>query len=217
MSFYINNTNPNRPSSINASALNGICEKILIEVNRVFDACLFREDNEPYTLNLSNFVPANPTYPLTFVTADNIPGQPATITSASIERIESKPNFANVTVTLSIPVQVNFTDANGTPGTATSNLVVTRTVVLFVPQDSLSPVQVSAVAFFSSQIGSFTDNTTVSGTGCLQVITKIVALVDVLVPTFGYPCLPPCHTIENNNASTVCPGFFNQPIYPNTR
>ncbi|MDD2445703.1 MAG: hypothetical protein PHX09_02715 [Clostridia bacterium] len=216
MSFYINNTNPNRPSSINASALNGICEKILVEVNKVFDACLFREDNESYTLNLSNFVPENPTYPLTFITADSIPGQPAIITSANIERIDSKPNFSNVTVSLSIPVQVNFKDANDVNGTATSNLVITRTVVLFVPQDSLSSVQVSAVAFFSSQIGSFTDTTTVSGTGCLQIITKIIALVDVLVPTFGYPCLPPCQTIENES-NVACPGFFNQPIYPNTR
>lgn len=214
MSFYINNTNPNRPSAINASALNGICEKVLIEVNKVFDACLYREDNESYTLNLSNFVPANPIYPLTFVTADSIPGQPATLTSASIERLDSRPNFANVTVMLSIPIQVNYTDANGVSGTASATLTTSRTVVLFVPPDSLSPVHVSASAFFSSQLGTFTDNTTITGTGCLQIIIKIVALVDLLVPSFGYPCLPACQMVDNN--ANVCANFFSQPIYPTT-
>lgn len=214
MSFYINNTNPNRPSAINSSALNGICEKVLIEVNKVFDACLYREENEPYTLTLSNFVPASPTYPLTFVTVDSIPSQPATLTSASIERLESRPNFANVTVTMSMPIQVNFTDANGVSGTASATFTINRTVILFVPPDSLSPVQVSASAFFSSQLGTFSDSTTLTGTGCLQIIIKVVALVDLLVPTFGYPCLPMCQMVDNN--ANVCANFFSQPIYPTT-
>ncbi|MDD2227597.1 MAG: hypothetical protein PHH71_03360 [Clostridia bacterium] len=215
MSFYINNSNPNRPGVINSSALNSICEKVLIEVNKVFDACMTREENDPYILTVSNFNPANPTFPLNFITVDSIPNQPATIVSANIERLENKPNFANVTVNFSIPLQVNYTDANGVSGTASSTLNVTRTSVLFVPQDSLSPIQVSAFAFFSSQIGTFTDNNTLSVTGCLQVIIKIVALVDLLIPSFGYPCLPPCHEIKEN--ASACPSFINQPIYPGTR
>lgn len=215
MSFYINNSNPNRPGAINASALNGICEKVLIEVNKVFDACMSREEDDPYTLTVSNFNPANPTYPLNFITVDSIPNQPATIVSANIERLEQKPNFANVTVNFSIPLQVNYTDANGVHGTASSTVNITRTVVLFVPQDSLSPVQVSAFAYFSSQLGSFTDNNTISVTGCLQIIIKIVALVDLLIPSFGYPCLPPCH--ETSESSSACPNFLTQPVYPGTR
>lgn len=214
MSFYVNNSNPNRPSAINSSALNGICEKVLIEVNKVFDACLYREDAEPYTLSLSNFVPASPVYPLTLVTVDSIPGQPATLTSANIERLDSKPNFANVTATLSIPLQVNFTDANGVSGTASATLTTSRTVVLFIPPDSLSPISVSASAFFSSQLGTFSENSSLTGSGCLQIIIKIVALVDLLVPTFGYPCLPACQMVDNN--ANVCANFFRQPIYPIT-
>jgi len=213
MSFYINNANPNRPCAINASALNCICEKVLIEVNKVFDACLIREENEPYTLTLSNFVPANPTLPLTFITADSIPSEPAIVTSANIERLDCRPNFANVTVTLSIPIQVNYQDANGVAGTASATLVVTRTVVLFVPPESLSPVQVSSFAYFSSQVGTITDST-VTGSGCLQIIIKIVSLVDLLVPTFGYPCLPICQMVDSN--ANACPNLLCQPIYPTT-
>ena len=215
MSFYINNSNPNRPCSINSGALNNICEKVLIEVDKVFDACLSREDNVQYTLNLTNFNPASPTYPLTFVTADSIPTQPATITATSIERIEGRPNFANVSLTITIPLQVNFTDANGKPVTASASIVVNKSVVLFMPTDSLTPLQVSASAFFSGQIGTLTNDTTLNVTGCLQIIIKVLARVDILVPSFGYPCLPPCHELDNSQQS--CPNFFNQPIYPMVR
>jgi selenocysteine lyase/cysteine desulfurase len=40
MSFYVNNNNPNRPGPIYGNPTNGICEKILIETTKVFDACL---------------------------------------------------------------------------------------------------------------------------------------------------------------------------------
>ena len=40
MSFYINNTNPNKPGVISGNPLNGICEKVLIETTKVFDACV---------------------------------------------------------------------------------------------------------------------------------------------------------------------------------
>ena len=212
MSFYINNNNQNRPCTINSNALNGICEKVLIEVNKVFDACLSRDDNLPYSLVLTDFFPASPALPLTFITADSIPTQPVVITATSIERIESRPNFANVSLTIAIPIQVNFNDANGAPVTARSTLTVTKSVVLFMPQDSLTPLQISANAFFSSQIGTLIDGNTLNVTGCLQVIVKVIAQVDILVPSFGYPCLPPCHELAQTDQN--CPNFFNQPIYP---
>ena len=212
MSFFINNNNPNRPCQINSNALSGVCEKVLIEVDKIFDACLSREDNVQYILSLSNFIPTTYAEPLTFVTADSIPTQPATITQTSIERIDSRPNFANVSLTLSIPVQVNFNDANGNPVTANATITTTRSVVLFMPQDSLTPLEVRASAYFSGQIGVLSDATTLTVTGCLQIIIKVIANVDILVPSFGYPCLPPCHELDVT--PQTCQNFFNQPIYP---
>ena len=213
MSFYINNCNQQRPSCINPNNLNNICEKVLIEVTRVFDACVSRVDGDIIPLTLTNFTPPGPVYPLTYVSATSIPTNPAVITATNIDRTDCRGNFANVTLTIDIPLQVTYTDANGASGTADSSVTVTRTVTLCVPQDSLTPIQITAIANASSTIGTFTSDTIVNSTMCIQIIIKVVALVDLLVPTFGYPCLPICQPMDNN----VCAALFNQPIYPPRR
>ena len=211
MSFYINNNNPNRPGPINSSALNNICERVLIEANKVFDACINRDTITGAVITLSDFTPASPAEPLTYVSAQSDPTNPATISNVTIDRIESRPNYANVSATISIPITVSYIDANRVPGTATGIITVDRSAVLFVPQVELSPVEVKAVAAVSSDIGTISGSTATI-TYCIQTILKIVSEVDILVPSFGYPVLPPCQM--PNPAQTECPGFFELPIYP---
>ena len=211
MSFYINNNNPNRPGPINSSALNNICERVLIEANKVFDACINRDTITGAVITLSDFTPASPAEPLTYVSAQSDPTNPATISNVTIDRIESRPNYANVSATISIPITVSYIDANRVPGTATGTITVDRSAVLFVPQVALSPVEVKAVAAVSSDIGTISGSTATI-TYCIQTILKIVSEVDILVPSFGYPVLPPCQM--PNPAQTECPGFFELPIYP---
>ena len=211
MSFYINNNSPNRPGPINSGALNNICERVLIEANKVFDACINRDTVTGAVIALSNFTPANPTYPLTFVSVQSDPTEPATLTNVVVDRIEQRPNFANVSATVNIPVTVSYLDANRVPGTATGVVTVDRAAVLFVPQTALSPVEVKVVAALSGEIGTITDQTA-TVTYCIQTILKIVSQVDILVPSFGYPILPDCQA--PNPAQQECPGFFEVPIYP---
>jgi len=210
MSFYFNNCNQQRPSCINPSTLNNICEKVLIEVVRVFDACLSRIDGDISTLDLINFNPPAPAFPLTYVSANTIPTNPATVTALNIDRTDCRGNFAKVTITINIPLQVVYTDNNGASGTAESSIIITRVATLCVPQDSLTPIEITATAVASSTIGTFVDNTSVNATMCVQIIIKVVGLVDLLVPTFGYPCLPLCQPLD----ATDCEAFFSQPIYP---
>lgn len=210
MSFYFNNNNQQRPSCINSSSLNNICEKVLIEVTRVFDACITRIDGDIFVLDLFNLNPPDPVFPLTYVSATSVPNNPATVTAINIDRRDCRGNFAKVTVTIDIPLQVNYADANGVCGTADSSISVTRTATLCVPKDSFTPIQTTAVATAFSTIGTFADYLTVNATMCVQIIIKIVGLVDLLVPTFGYPCLPLCQP----TGASECDVLFNQPIYP---
>ena len=210
MSFYINYNNANRPGPINANGLNTICEKLLIEANKVFDACISQDTVTGAQLALTNFTPASPTLPLTFVSARNDPSLPVTISNIVIDRIECKPNFANVSATITIPVIVSYLDANNVPGTATSTITVNKSAVLFVPQSSLSPIEIKAFAVISSTSGTIADSTATI-TYCIQVVLKVVSLVDILVPSFGYPILPMCQEAEG---AGECPGFFDTPIYP---
>ena len=211
MSFYINNTNPNRPGPMTGNPVNGICEKVLIETTKVFDACVTQTTETGVILPLSGFNPANPALPLTYISAVSQLGSEPTVTDLVIDRIDNAPNYANVSMTITVPITVTYRDANGVIGTATSSITVQKCSMLFVPQPSLSPVDIKVNAVFSSQIGTFTGDNTFTVTGCLQIVVKVTAVVDILVPSYGYPVLPPCQSCQTGS---VCPALDNLPLYP---
>ncbi len=210
MSFYINNQNQNRPMPITSANLNNICEKVVIETTKVFDACLSQITENGIILTAEGFNPANPTLPLTFISAVTSSTTP-TISNLTITRLEANPNYATVSLDIGVPVTITYRDANGVVGTARATYTVPRSVILFVPQPSLTPVDIIASVQFSSQIGTFTEPNIFTVTGCTQIILKVVAVVDLLIPSFGYPIIPPCQV---SSTSESCPGFFDTPIYP---
>ena len=184
MSFYINNTNPNKPGPVCGNPTSGICEKILIETTKVFDACICSSTETGVVLTLDGFDPADPTLPLTLVSAENTTDADAVVSDLVIDRLDTCPNYANVSFTLTIPVTVTYRDANGVSGTATSSVVVNKSVILFVPQPALTPVNVVATGVLRSRIGTFTAPDIFTITACIEVIVKVTAVVDVLVPSY---------------------------------
>lgn len=212
MSFYINNTNPFRPGPMTGNPMNGICEKVLIQTTKVFDACVTQTTETGVVLAVTNLNPASPTTPLTYISATNQIGSPVTVSDIVIDRLENNPNYANVSMTITIPLTVTYRDANGTIGTGTSSVVVNKSAVLFVPQPSQSPIDVNATAVFSSQIGTYTSENTFTVTGCLRVIVKITSDVDILIPSYGYPVIPPCQVCDN--CQNACRGLQDLPLYP---
>lgn len=208
MSFYINNTNTSRPGPIGNNGLNGICEKVLIETTKVFDACVCQTTETGVILPLTDLTPADPVLPLTYISTQATSTTPV-ISDLVIDRLDSCPNYANVSATITIPVVVTYRDANGVIGTGTSNITVRKNVILFVPQPSVAPISITATAVVSSEIGTFVGDSTFSATVCIQLVIKVTAPVDVLLPSFGYPCIPPCQ----NAPEATCPGV-NVPLYP---
>ncbi len=211
MSFFINNTNPNRPGPMVGNPLNGICEKVMIETTKVFDACVSQKTETGVILPVTGYNPENPAFPLTFVSAVNTIGAPATVTDLVVDRIESSPNYANVSMTVTIPVTVTYRDANGVLGTASSSVTVQKRVVLFVPQPASTPVNITATALLSSNIGSYTADNTFTVTACIQIMIKVTSVVDLLIPSYGYPVVPPCQAAQD---SDVCQGLQDLPLYP---
>ncbi len=208
MSFYINNTNTAKPGPIGNSGLNGICEKVLIETTKVFDACVSQSTETGVVLQVTNLSPADPVLPLTYISSQATTNQ-AVISNLVIDRLDSCPNYANVSATITIPVTVTYRDANGVLGTGTATVVVNKSVILFVPQPSVAPISVTATALFSSETGTFTGDSTFTVTACIQIVLKVTAPVDILVPSFGYPFIPPCKCAPES----ACPGL-NVPLYP---
>ena len=210
MSFFSSFQSDKCPGVINGNPLNGMCEKVCIQAQKIFDACIKQIQIENYTLTLEDKVPAEPAYPLTFISARSL-SSVGNITNLNVERLADKPGCARVQATVSIPVEVLYTDANGVEGSAQSTISVSQDVLLFVPAPSIMPYKVTsevsavcAEGTYNADAGTFTVN------ACITTILKVAIDVEILVPSYGYCAIPPAQDYSQE----VCAGFFELPLYP---
>ena len=185
MSFYSNFQTDKCPGPINGNPINGLNEKVCIQAQRVFDACIRQGQTDGIVVNIVDPVPANPTYPLTFISARSV-SSAGTVTAFQVDRLPDRANCARVQASVDIPIEVVYTDANGTEGKASATLTVSEDVILFVPQPSIMPYEVQAVVSAVAPEGTFNSETnTFTIDACITVILKIVINVDLLVPSYG--------------------------------
>ena len=212
MSFYSNFQSDKCPGAITGNPMNGLTEKVCVQAEKIFDACIKQGRLENYALALTDLTPEDPTYPLTFVSARSTTSD-ATVSNLNIERQADKP-CARVQATVSIPVEVLYTDANGVDGSATATVSVPVDVLLYVPAPSIIPFTLKAVASVVAPEGTFVSATEgFSVTLCTTFILKISMPVEVLVPSYGYCVIPPAQEYSQE----VCAGFFELPLYPQGR
>ena len=197
---------------ITGNPLNGLTEKVCIQVEKIFDAAIKQTQMTNYSLTLTDLDPADPTYPLTFVSARSTTSE-ATVTNLNIERQTDRP-CARVQATVSIPVEVLYTDAAGVEGSATATVSMPVDVLLYVPAPSIIPFTVNAVVSVVAPDGTY-DATTQGFTVdlCVTIILKIAMPVEILVPSYGYCAIPPAQEYSQE----VCAGFFELPLYPQGR
>lgn len=211
MSFYSNFQSDKCPGAMTGNPLNGLNEKVCVQAEKIFDACIKQTQVENYTLTLGDLTPETPTYPLTFISARSSASE-ATVTGLTIDRQGDK-QCARVQATLSVPVEVLYTDAGGAEGKATSTVTVTQDVLLFVPSPSIMPFTVRGVMSVVAAEGTFNaTNNTFTVSLCVTVIMKVAMMVELLVPSYGYCVIPPAQEYSQE----VCSGFFELPLYPRT-
>ena len=209
MSFFSNFSSDHCPGPITGSPLNGLCEKVCIQAEKIFDAGIIQTRLENYTLALTDLVPAEPTYPLTFVSARSLTGT-GTVSNLSVER-QADSCCARVQARITIPVEVVYTDACGVEGKATSSIVLNEDVLMYVPSASVMPFSVTAVASCVVPEGSFNaEYNTFTVSACVTCILKVAMQVELLVPSYGYCAIPPAQEYSQE----VCSGFFELPLYP---
>ncbi|MBQ5929828.1 MAG: hypothetical protein IIX02_03450 [Clostridia bacterium] len=209
MSFYSNFQSDKCPCAITGNPLNGLTEKVCIQAEKIFDACIRQTQVENYTLTLTDLTPENPTYPLTFVSARST-NSTATVTNLNIER-QADRQCARVQATVSVPVEVLYTDANGVDGSATATVSLPVDVLLYVPAPSIMPFTVSAVMSVVAPDATFVSATEgFSADLCVTIILRVSMMVEMLVPSYGYCAIPPAQEYSQE----VCAGFFELPLYP---
>ena len=209
MSFCNNNSTPDRcPGNISGNPMNGLCEKVCIQTVKIFDACMMQTSIDS-TVALTNLSPATPTLPLTFVSGRST-SSTGTITSLTIAPIADRPGLSRVTTTVSIPIQIAYTDANGVQGTGTSSVSISLDVVMCVPTGSVITPNVAATVNMTSPRGAYVSDYTFGITSCVTVILSVQAPVNLLVPSYGYCKIPPCTEFSQD----ACQGVFDLPIFP---
>ena len=209
MSFFSGMRTDNMPGPIVGNPLRGLCEKVCIQVKKVFDACLKQQHIVNLPVTLTDFTPANPTYPLTFVSGQSSQDIAPTFSNLTVTRFEDRPNFARISGTANVPIDVVYTDANGQQGVASGVISIPQDVVLFLPQPSIIPYKIELVASAIVADGTIDDDV-ITLEGCVLLIIKVVAETELLVPSYGYCQIPPCQEFSQN----VCEGFFEMPLYP---
>jgi len=211
MSFFLNFQSDKCPGTISSNPMNGLCEKVCLQAEKVFDACIKQTQLEGYMISVSSFTPASPALPLTFISARSASGE-GTVTSTVVDRDEK--GCSRVQCTVSIPMEVIYTDANGADGVATGNITINEDVLLFVPAPSVMPYRITATVSAVSPQGTYNEtsgNFVISC--CTTVILRVTMPVDILLPCYGYCAIPPAQEYSQE----VCSGFFELPLYPQGR
>ena len=212
MSFFSNFSSDHCPGTISGNPLNGLCEKVCIQTEKIFDAGIIQTRLENYTVGLTNPTPANPTYPLTFVSARSLASE-GTVTNLTVDQ-QNDGSCARVQCTVTVPIEIVYLDATGAEGKATSQIVLNEDVIMYVPPASVMPFTVTAIASCVSPEGTFNStNGTFSISACLTLILKVAMQVELLVPSYGYCAIPPAQEYSQE----VCSGFFELPLYPQGR
>jgi len=175
-------------------------------VTKLFDGCISRISDRQFTVNLGN-IQGQPPY--TFV---SVVSSGATTVSNLVITPPTPPNAGNersrVEFDATVPISVTYTDGAGVTHHVSSSVKFHREVFLHIPDASIVPATVSVSTSLVSVAGSFTAFDEVTFRCCIMQITKVVAVVDLLVPSYGFCEFPSC------DEAGPCEAFFNLPLFP---
>jgi hypothetical protein len=208
MPFCNNPNNPRFPGTIRGNPLNGLCERVCLNVKKVFDACVRQITREDFTLTVIGYDPPNPAPPLTFVSARSSAVR-GVLSDVQIDKLADRPKEARVRCNVTSPLEIFYVDGNNVSGVATSQITVANDVVMCVPARSVMPYELEAAVSVICPDGSFSGGA-LSVDACITCILKITAEADILVPAYGYAEIPPAEEYDNQ----ICSTFFELPLFP---
>lgn len=224
MSFYSykNSRSSHCPCSVAGNeVLSGLNEKVCIQVQRVYDSCLMQEqlDDQRVTLLSYGLVPGceqngeiqntQPVMPISFESCRST-ATDGTIRNLSVERLCDRPCFARVRGQIEVPIDILFTDAACREYIGRGLVTVDRDVLLSIPDESIVPYTVEAMVSAICVSGTYVGNNVFELTVCVTVVLKVLAKVEILVPSYGFCEVPPCEEF----ADSVCDEFFSLPLFP---
>lgn len=222
MSFYSykNSGSTHCPCSLNGNeVLSGLNEKICIQVQRVYDSCLMQEQLKEQKVTLLSYglVPTGngsncdpqenastqPNMPITFESCRSTSTE-GVIRNLSVERLCDRPCFGRVRCQIDVPIDILFTDASCREYIGRGMVTVDRDVLLSIPDESIVPYNIESMVSAICVSGTYLRNNVFELEICVTVVLKVLAKVEILVPSYGYCEVPPCEEF----ADSVCDESF---------
>ena len=174
----------------------GLCCRMVIEVKRVFDGCASSDENITLTLTTDAIFPQGAEFVSARVVGSELVGYSVTSCGNGFSRV-----VGEIVTTFAVTYSLN-----GQLTTVQAEQSENKDVLLRLPtSNSAVPYSIEVQTNMRIGSGAIIGNNAVSITGCRIQIIKVTALVDILVPTYGYCSYPPC-------TGCSCPGIDN--IFP---
>ena len=236
MSFYsYKNANPCAcPGAITGSALDGLQEKVCVQVKRVYDSCLQQEQLDDKQVTITSYamvapscntgcscncgcsdaaetVPPTsaPVPPITFESCRSTTTE-GTIRDLTVERLCDRPCFARVRCKIDVPIDILFVDSRCVEYIGKGVVSVEKDVLLSIPDESIVPYTLEAMVSAICVSGCYLGNNQFKMTVCLTTILKVLANVEIMIPSYGFCTIPPAEEF----AESVCDEFFSLPLFP---
>lgn len=233
MSFY-SFKNGNRsccPGAISGSALDGLQEKVCVQVKRVYDSCLQQEQLNNQVVTITSYAQvvtgcqcnacgcqevqdtqpptSAPVPPITFESCRSTTTE-GTIRNLTVDRLCDRPCFARVRCTVDVPIDILFVDSRCVEYIGKGVVSVNRDVLLSIPDESIVPYTLECMVSAICVSGSYIGNNQFKMTICVTIILKVLANVEILIPSYGFCPIPPAEEF----AESVCDEFFSLPLFP---
>ena len=233
MSFYsYKNANPAcTPGSIAGNAIDGLQEKVCVQVKRVYDSCLQQQQLDDQIVTITSFAQvvntcscnscgcqenqettaptSSPVAPITFESCRSTTTE-GTIRNLTVDRLCDRPCFARVRATVDVPIDILFADSRCVEYIGKGVVSVNRDVLLSIPDESIVPYSLEAMVSAICVSGTYLGDNRFSMTVCVTIILKVLADVEILIPSYGFCPIPPCEEFAEN----VCEEFFSLPLFP---
>ena len=223
MSFYsYKNANPACcPGTISGSALDGLQEKVCVQVKRVYDSCLQQQQLDDKIVTITSYAQvvsgcnncacncgcsattettpptSAPVPPITFASCRSTTTE-GVIRNLTVDRLCDRPCFARVRATIDVPIDILFVDSRCVEYIGKGVVSVDRDVLLSIPDESIVPYTLESMVSAICVSGVYLGENRFKMTVCVTIILKVLANVEILIPSYGFCPIPPCEEFAEN-------------------
>lgn len=219
MSFYsYKNANPRCcPGIISGDVLAGLNERVCVQVKRVYDSGLIQDQLNDKDITILNYAvvppcvctcagnccpgempdPPAPVPPISFESCRSSSSQGA-LRNLTIERLCDRPCFARVRGQIDIPIDILFSDSRCVQYVGQGIVTQPIDVLLSIPDEAIVPYCIESMVSAICVSGTYRGDNVFRLTICVTAAIKVIAEVEILIPSYGFCTIPPSEAFAEN-------------------